>query len=193
MLFHPHVHCVGTGGGLALDGSRWIATPRHFLFPVAVVRKLFRGLVRAELARAHGQGLLALHGPRADLAEPRAFARLLRSIHRKHWVVYSKPPFAGSEEVLAYLGRYTYRVAISDHRLVSISDDAITFTTRDGGRVTVSPEEFIRRFLLHVVPTGFHKIRHLGLCASAHVNGGLERARGLLVDRQNKTRALVIG
>ena len=180
MLFHPHVHCVVTGGGLTVDGSRWVATPSHFLFPVAVMRMLFRGIVRANLKRAHAAGRFALHGACADLAQPRAFARLLRSIHRKRWVVYSKPPFAGSRQVFAYLGRYTHRVAISDYRLVAVSDDAVTFSTKDGGCVTVTPEEFIRRFLLHVLPAGFHKIRHLGLYAGAHVRNRLERARAIL-------------
>lgn len=174
MLFHPHVHCVVTGGGLARDGDRWVGTPRHFLFPVAVMRKLYRGVVRAWLRAAFDDDRLAFDG------DARAFARLLRSIHRKNWVVYAKPPFAGAKQVFAYLGRYTHRVAISDHRLLAVTSDTVTFTTRDGGRVAVAPEEFIRRFLLHVLPTGFHEIRHFGLYAAANVHTRLEQARARL-------------
>jgi len=174
MLFHPHVHCVVTGGGLTRDGGRWVETPPNFLFPVAVMRKLFRGAVRAWLRKAFDAGKLAFDGDARD------FARLLRSIHRKRWVVYAKRPFAGAKQVFAYLGRYTHRVAISDHRLLALDDDAVTFSTRDGGQVTVSPVEFIRRFLLHVLPAGFHKIRHFGLYAAANVRTRLEQARAKL-------------
>jgi len=174
MLFHPHVHCVVTGGGLARDGDRWVGTPRNFLFPVAMMRKLYRGVVRHWLRDAHEQGRLAFDG------DARGFARLLRSIHRKKWVVYAKRPFSGPKQVFAYLGRYTHRVAISDHRLLALTDGAVSFSTRDGGQVTVTPEEFIRRFLLHVLPTGFHKIRHFGLYAAANVHTRLERARARL-------------
>lgn len=180
MLFHPHVHCVVTGGGLTPDGQRWVPTARHFLFPVAVLRKLFRGAVRTGLRRATDAGKLDLGGACADLAEPRAFARLLRSLHRKRWVVYAKPPFAGPEAVFAYLGRYTHRVAISDHRLLAVDKSAVTFKTKFGERVTVTPDEFIRRFLLHVLPAGFHKIRHTGLYASSNVHTRLVAAHALL-------------
>lgn len=171
MLFHPHVHCVVTGGGLTRDGATWVATPPNFLFPVAVMRKLFRGVVRRWLRKAFDDHKLAFDG------DALAFARLLRSIHRKRWVVYAKRPFAGPKQVFAYLGRYTHRVAISDHRILAVSDDAVTFSTRDGGQVTVAPDEFIRRFLLHVLPSGFHKIRHFGLYAAANVHTRLEQAR----------------
>ena len=174
MLFHPHVHCVVTGGGLSRDGACWVGTPPHFLFPVAVMRKLYRGVVHAWLRDAYDKGKLAFDGDARD------FARLLRSIHRKRWVVYAKRPFAGPTQVFAYLGRYTHRVAISDHRLLAITDDAVTFATRDGGHVTVAPDEFIRRFLLHVLPAGFHKIRHFGLYAAANVHTRLEQARARL-------------
>lgn len=180
MLYHPHVHCVVTGGGLAVDGERWIATPRHFLFPVAVMRKLFRGIVRRRLRDAFDAGKFDLGGACAGFADPRAFAKLLRSIHRKRWVVYAKPPFAGADKVFTYLGRYTHRVAISDHRLVSVGDDAVTFGTRHGQQTTVEPGEFIRRFLLHVLPSGFHKIRHTGLYAATNVHTRLLRAHLLL-------------
>jgi len=182
MLFHPHVHCVVTGGGLDLDGSRWVPTSRRYLFPVAVLRKLFRRRVRQRLREAFDAGKLDFGGACARLADVRAFRRLLRSIHRKRWVVYSKPPFAGTDQVFAYLGRYTHRVAISDHRLVSATDDAVTFRTRHDQRVTVAPHEFIRRFLLHVLPRGFHKIRHTGLYAGTNVRTRLARARAILGD-----------
>ena len=180
MLYHPHVHCVVTGGGLAPDGARWVPTPRHFLLPVAVLRKLFRGIVRRRLRDAFDAGSLDLGGACAEHAEPRAFARLLRSIYRKRWVVYSKPPFDGTDAVFRYLGRYTHRVAISDHRVVAVDDHTVTFKTKHGQQITVTPTEFIRRFLLHVLPAGFHKIRHTGLYAATNVHSRLERARALL-------------
>ncbi len=180
MLFHPHVHCVVTGGGLAMDGSRWVASSPRFLFPVAVMRKLFRGVVRRGLLRAHERGELDLGGACAEIADPRAFKRMLRGLHRKKWVVYCKPPFAGAKAVFAYLGRYTHRVAISDHRLVALTDDAATFRTRGDARLTVAPDEFIRRFLLHVLPDGFHKIRHFGLYSSTAVRQRLPAAAAAL-------------
>ena len=180
MLYHPHVHCVVTGGGLALDGAKWVPTPRGFLLPVAVLRKLFRGMVRRKLRVAYDAGKLDLGGECAPLADPKEYARLLRSLFRKRWVVYSKPPFAGAVKVFAYLGRYTHRVAISDHRLLALTDDAVTIRTKHGQQATVAPAEFIRRFLLHVLPTGFHKIRHTGLYASANVHTRLVQASGLL-------------
>ena len=182
MLFHPHVHCVVTGGGLSLDGQRWVQTPKSFLFPVAAMRKLFRAVLRKALLRAHEQGELDFGGECADLADLTAFKRLLRGLHRKKWVVYCKPPFEGARQVFAYLGRYTHRVAISDHRLVAFHDESVTFHTKNGGRVTLTPEEFIRRFLLHVLPSGFHKIRHFGLYSSAHVHNKLPVAAALLGD-----------
>lgn len=180
MLYHPHVHCVVTGGGLGSDGTRWVATSPHFLFPVAVLRKLFRGIVRRRLREAFDANTLDLGGSCASIAAPRAFARLLRSIHRKRWVVYAKPPFSGARQVFAYLGRYTHRVAISDHRLVAVAEGAIIFRTKYGEQTTVTPTEFIRRFLLHVLPDGFHKIRHTGLYAATNVRTRLVRAHDLL-------------
>ena len=156
MLYHPHVHCVVTGGGLALDGARWVPTPRHFLLPVAVLRKLFRGIVRRRLRDAFDAGLLDLGGACAEHAEPRAFARLLRSIYRKRWVVYSKPPFDGTDAVFRYLGRYTHRVAISDHRVVAVDDHTVTVPSqrflpvRSHFRLPVEP---VRRPLI-ACPTG---------------------------------------
>ena len=180
MLFHPHVHCVVTGGGLSLDGQRWVQTPKSFLFPVSAMRKLFRAILRKALLRAHERGELDFGGDCANLVDLAAFKRLFRGLHRKKWVVYCKPPFEGARQVFAYLGRYTHRVAISDHRLVALHDDAVTFRTKNGGQVTLTPQEFIRRFLLHVLPSGFHKIRHFGLYSSAHVHNKLPAAAALL-------------
>jgi hypothetical protein len=180
MLFHPHIHCVVTGGGLSPDGTRWVATSPRYLFPVAVLRKLWSRRVRDLLQEAYDQGALDLGGACTALANPPAFQHLLRGLSRKHWVVYCKPPFAGPEAVFAYLGRYTHRVAISDHRLRAMTETTVTFATKEGGQVTVTPEEFVRRFLLHVLPPGFHKIRHLGLYAGANVQTRLAAARALL-------------
>lgn len=180
MLFHPHVHCVVTGGGVSLDGQRWVAASKRFLFPVAQMRKLFRGIVRRRLRDAYDQGRLDLDGGCAKWADPKAFARLLRGLHRKKWVVYAKRPFAGPEQVFSYLGRYTHRVAISDHRVLSVDEGAVAFRTKNGGVETVEPHEFIRRFLLHVLPFRFHKIRHYGLYSSAHVRRLWPVARRLL-------------
>ena len=167
MLLHPHVHCVVTGGGLSLDDTRWVPTSKRYLFPVAVLRKMFQRAVRNGLLRAASRGELAFGGACSHLEEPNALRRLLRSVGRKKWVVYCKPPFAGAEHVFSYLGRYTHRVAISDHRLVLHTDDDVVFRTRGTASVAVTPIEFMRRFLLHVLPIGFHKIRHFGLYAGA--------------------------
>lgn len=177
MHFHPHVHCVVTGGGLSADGTRWVSTSPNFLFPVAVMRKLWSGRVRRLLQAADARGELDLGGACAPLSNPVAFRRLFCELSRKHWVIYCKPPFAGPEEIYEYLGRYTHRVAISDHRLQALTDTAVTFATKDGGNTTVSPDEFIRRFLLHVLPPRFHKIRHLGVYAAANVKTRLVAAR----------------
>lgn len=172
LLFHPHVHCVVTAGGLSLDGTRWIERTR-FLFPVARMKAVFRGRVLAGLARLREERRLIVHD--AD------WKRLLRALPKKRqWVVYTEAPFGRSTHVLRYLGRYTHRVAISDARLVSIDDRGVTFRTRGDEQTTLSPEEFLRRFLLHVLPAGFHKVRHFGLYGSQAVNGRLARARLLL-------------
>lgn len=170
MLLHPHVHCVVTGGGLSLDGKDWRPARPNFLFPVAVMRKLFRGKLLASLDRAHKAGKLV-----AD-----DWVRVKRSLHRKTWVVFAKRPFGGPEQVFEYLGRYTHRVAISSSRLLDVREDAITFLTRGDGTVTITPDAFIRRFLLHVLPSGFRKIRHYGLSSPSGVAQLLPRAAELL-------------
>ena len=178
LLFHPHVHCVVTAGALTDDGG-WVASAPRFLFPVAVMRKLFRSIVRSGLRRRFDAGRLRVP---QDLADPRAFRALLRSLHRKSWVVYAKAPLAGAHHVFRYLGRYTHRVGISDQRLTALSDREVTFRTRGSHRLTLPVHEFIRRFLLHVLPDHFHKIRHYGLYSGSAVRDRLAIARAVVRD-----------
>jgi len=180
LQFHPHVHCLVTGGGLAVDRPRWIAArPRHLL-PVTVLSRLFRGKFLAALARARERGELQFPGAIADLADAGTFGALLDQLYHQEWVVHAKRPFGGPTQVFHYLGRYTHRVGLSNHRLESITPDAVRFATKDGRSVTVSPREFLRRFLLHVLPAGFVKIRHFGLFGARQVPTALAHARRLL-------------
>jgi hypothetical protein len=180
LLFHPHLHCIVTGGGLSLDGERWVSTRPNFLLPVRVMGKLFRGKLLARLRDAYWASKLRLDGTAASLADTRRFLRLCAKLRKKRWVVYAKPPFGGPENVFRYLGRYTHRVGISNQRLVSHDDRGVTFRTRGANTVTVAPGEFIRRFLLHVLPKGFVKIRHHGLMAPSNIATKLAAARRLL-------------
>lgn len=188
MTHHPHVHGIVPGGGLSADGERWIACRRGFFLPVRVLSRLFRRRFLEELAKAHGAGQLKCCGELQVLTDTAAFQRWLAALRHHDWVVYAKRPFAGPEAVLAYLSRYTHRVAISNRRLVSIDEHAVSFRWKDyraQGRtrhktMTLEPAEFMRRFLLHVLPIGFHRIRHYGLLANAGRRRHLERARGLL-------------
>jgi hypothetical protein len=183
---HVHVHCVVTGGALARDGARWIPARPNFLFPVRALAQVFRGRYLAGLRRAFDRGHLHLTGGLATLAEPAAFAAWLDALRAQAWIVYCKPPFAGPEHVLAYLGRYTHRVAISNDRLVAVADGRVRFRWRDyadGGRVKVMDldvHEFLRRFLLHVVPDGFVRIRYFGLLANRRRTTALAQCRALL-------------
>ena len=182
MRFHAHVHFIVTGGGLT-DGGSWRASRRDFLFPVRVMSQLFRGKMVAALDQAYQKGELCLDGVRGfggDTPNDVAWRRLKRKLYRSKWVTYAKRPFADAEILFRYLGQYTHRVAISDHRLVEVTDDAITFRTRDGDTATLTPQEFIRRFLLHILPKDFVKIRHYGLLAPANVNTKLVTARRLI-------------
>jgi hypothetical protein len=181
LTFHPHVHGIVTGGGLAPEGDRWIPSRAKHLFPVRVLGALFRGKFLAALTDAHQRGLLDLTGPLAPLADQRGFARLKKVLHRTDWIVYAKRPFGGAKQVFAYLGRYTHRVGLSNQRLRAI-DDAVTFVTKGGRTVTLTHAEFIRRFLNHVLPHRFVKIRHLGLLAAANVKRKLVTARALLAE-----------
>ncbi|MGC2654393.1 MAG: IS91 family transposase, partial [Mycobacterium sp.] len=184
---HPHLHCIVPGGGLAPDQSRWIACPPGFFLPVCVLSRRFRdGFVR-QLRTAFADGTLRFPGALAALADPTAFAAQLDQLGQIDWVVYAKPPFAGPEQVLGYLGRYTHRVALANTRLVGLDDGQVSFTWKDyrqGGTtkvMTLAADEFIRRFLQHTVPDGFHRIRHIGFLANRHRTRKLALCRELLV------------
>jgi Putative transposase/Transposase zinc-binding domain len=172
LLFHPHIHCVIPGGGISPNKERWIHPKYPFLLPVKALAKVFRGKFVAGLRRAYRKKLLTCAGSIQFLAEPKHFSAFLRTLFRQKWVVYAKPAFGGPEQVIRYLGRYTHRVAISNHRLVSFDGERVTFRWRDytGGNkmrtMAVSAHEFIRRFLLHVLPKGFVRIRHFGMMAN---------------------------
>ena len=188
LTHHPHVHIIVPGGGLSPDGERWIACKPGFFLPVRVLSRLFRRLFLEGLAALNEAGRLAFFGDLALLADRRAFDAWLAPLRRSEWVVYAKRPFAGPEAVLAYLSRYTHRVAISNSRLIKLDDAGVTFKWKDyriKGRdrlktMTLDAAEFIRRFLIHVLPSGFHRIRHYGLFASAVRAQNVERARQLL-------------
>jgi putative transposase/transposase-like zinc-binding protein len=169
---HPHVHCVIPAGGLSLDHTRWIRSRYRFFLPIKVLSRVFRGKFVAGLKRAFQDGQFHFHGNLALLAEPKIFAAWLRPLFRKDWVVYAKRPFGGPEYVLQYLGRYTHRVAISNHRLVSFADGKVTFRWRDSAHnneqklLILALHEFLRRFLLHLLPQGFVRIRNFGFLAN---------------------------
>ena len=178
--FHPHIHCVVTGGGLSLDGTRWVPHTRY-LFPSRRMRALFRARLLAGLARLRAEGLLLLPDETEDHTDEGAWKALIASLPGKEqWVVYVKAPFGRSTHVLRYLGRYTHRAALSDQRLVAFDDHGVTFRTRGDQILTLAPDEFIRRFLLHILPRRFHKVRHYGLYAPAATKGTLARAGELL-------------
>lgn len=188
MTHHPHVHMIVPGGGIALDRSRWIASRPAFLLPVRVLGALFHRIFLARLVALHDAGRLAFFGSLAHLADRRTFLRYLAPVRKKRWVVYAKAPFAGPEAVLAYLSRYTHRVAISNGRLLRFDESGVTFRYKDYRRadadqqqvMTLAADEFIRRFLLHTLPKGFHRIRHYGLLAGSTHKTNIARARTLL-------------
>jgi len=173
LSYHPHVHCIVTGGGLALDGSRWIATSNRYLFPAKVLSRLFRGKFLAALREAYRAG--KIHGISSE-----SFSILVNKLYRTNWVVYAKRPFGSVEHVFQYLGRYTHRVGISNQRLLSFDERGVRFLTKEGKSVSVPPAEFIRRFLQHVLPHSFVKIRHYGLLAPSNVTTKLATALRLL-------------
>jgi hypothetical protein len=188
MTHHPHIHMIVPAGGISLDGTRWVHCRAKFLLPVCVLSRLFRRLFLTRLADAYRAGRLAFFGEIEGLRHREAFTAHLAPLKRKNWFVYTKPPFAGPEAVLAYLARYTHRVAISNSRLVSLDERGVTFRYKDYRRngsaryctMTLNADEFIRRFLLHVLPKGFHRIRHYGLLASASCKANIARARQLM-------------
>ena len=190
LTHHPHLHCIVPGGGLSLDGQRWIACKSGFFLPVRVLSRLFRRLFLQKLSTAHHAGRLQFFGPHQDLAEARDFADYLAPLRQIEWVVYAKRPFAGPEAVLAYLARYTHRVAISNSRLIACDERGVTFKWKDYRAkprdryktLTLAIDEFIRRFLIHVLPTGFHRIRHYGLLANHTRVKQVQRLRELLSD-----------
>ena len=188
MMHHPHVHMIVPGGGLALDGKSWIACKPGFFLPVRVLSMLFRRLMLEKLRTAHEQGKLRFFGDHQRLDNERAFAAYLAPLKKTKWFVYSKEPFKGPAGTLAYLGRYTHRVAIANKRLIKADDNGVTFHYKDyrgGGRfkrkiMTIAPFEFIRRFLIHILPDRFHRIRHYGLFANGQRAANLHRIRALL-------------
>jgi hypothetical protein len=178
LRFHAHLHCIVTGGGLNRDGDRWLRPPSpDYLFPGKVLGKLFRGKLTDSIVDAHQSGDLELS---AELKAPGAFARLKDKLYNTKWVAYCKEPFAGPEQVFRYLGRYTHRVGLSNQRLLALTDEGVLFRTRGDATVTLAPDDFIHRFLQHVLPDGFVKIRHYGLMASGNATTKLEVARQLL-------------
>jgi len=190
LMHHPHVHAVVTGGGLSADGSHWVSSRRpgrrDFFLPVRVLSRVFRGKFIADLKRAFASDRLSFHGSLTPLADEAAFERFLNTAVRQDWVVYAKPPFGGPGQVLKYLARYTHRVAISSQRLLEQRDGHVSFRYKDyadgqrGKVMTVSNSEFIRRFLMHTLPSGFVRIRYYGLLANRHRDQRLDQCRRLL-------------
>ncbi len=188
MTHHPHIHMIVPGGGISLDGTRWVSCRPGFFLPVRVLSRLFRRLFLEKLFAAHRTNRLKFFGDHAALADPQAFAAYLAPLRRTEWVVYAKRPFGGPQAVLAYLSRYTHRVAIANSRLIACDHTGVTFRWKDyraDGRdrqkvMTLATGEFIRRFLIHVLPQGFHRIRHYGLFASGTRADNVVRARRLL-------------
>ncbi len=196
LLHHPHLHCVVPGGGLSPDGSHWIACRKEdFLLPVKVLSTVFRGKFLAYLKRAFAEGQLSFHGRLAELRQTEAFQRLLSACYGTKWVVYARPPFGGPEQVLKYLARYTHRVAISNQRLISLEDGRVTFRWKNyaqGNRqqtMTVTAVEFLRRFLLHLLPSQFVRIRHYGFLANRRRAEKLAQCRELLGVRASQAPA----
>jgi hypothetical protein len=188
MTHHPHVHMIVPGGGFSLDGKRWISCRPRYLLPVEVLSALFRRLLLQKLLAAHTAGELQFFGSHTKLSDAKAFAAYLRPLRNSDWVVYCKEPFGGPEEVLRYLARYTHRVAISNCRLIACDEKGVTFKWKDyrieGPErykiMTLATNEFIRRFLMHVLPASFHRIRYYGLLASGKRAENVARARELL-------------
>ena len=191
---HPHIHCIVPGGGLAADGEHWLSCRTGFFVPVRVLSRLFRGKLLAELKRLHEKGKLRFGGQVQGLSDRQAFRDYLAPLYRKDWVVYAKPPFGGPSRVLKYLARYTHRVAISNSRLVSMDDHGVSFTWRDyahGNRkrlMSLSVVEFLRRFLLHVLPKGLKRIRSYGLLANRHRRRKLQECRSLIGARTEQAQ-----
>jgi hypothetical protein len=195
MTHHPHVHGIVPGGGLSLDGQRWVACRPGFFLPVRVLSRLFRRLFLEKLCDAHRTGKLQFFGDHRELAETKSFTDWLKPLRHCEWVVYAKRPFAGPDAVLAYLSRYTHRVAIANSRLIALDEQGVTFKWKDyqakerdrHKTMTLAADEFIRRILLHVLPAGFHRIRHYGLFANTTRKDNLARARELLMNEKTES------
>jgi Putative transposase/Transposase zinc-binding domain len=184
LRYHPHVHNLVSAGGLSSDEQRWVPTGKDYLLPVPQLRALFRSLMLRGLKHAYESGELNLEGRLSDLSGAVAFEQFIKRLWNKTWVVHVERPFSRAEHVLKYLGRYIYRIAISDQRLISVGEDSVCFITKDGKRTTISAQEFIRRYLMHVLPDRFHKIRHSGLYSPHDARRRLEKARELVPDAQ---------
>jgi predicted Zn-ribbon and HTH transcriptional regulator len=202
LLLHPHIHCVIPAGGLSLDHRRWVRPRYPFFLPVRVLSRVFRGKFLAGLKQLYRRKKLRCAGPAAALADHKQFAKLLRRLHRHDWVVYAKPAFGGPMQVLRYLGRYTHRVAISNHRLLAFDQERVTFRWKDyahgskQGQMTLAATEFLRRFFLHVLPKGFVRIRHFGFLANRFRTSRLALGRQLLAsggstEQEVRTRDLL--
>jgi putative transposase/transposase-like zinc-binding protein len=197
LTHHPHVHMIVPGGGISLDGNKWVACRPGFFLPVRVLSRLFRRLFLEKLVAAHQAGELQFFNEHAALANPQDFGTFLAPLRNSEWVVYSKRPFGGPKQVLRYLARYTHRVAISNRRLIALDNKGVTFKWKDyriEGRdryktMTLATDEFIRRFLIHVLPTGFHRIRHYGLFANGSRADNIAQARKLLAVPTPKIKA----
>lgn len=192
LCFHPHLHCIVPGGGFNSDGKRWIACRPGFFLPVRVLSRYFRRVFLEALRQAHRKDKLVLKGPLRELRDFDSFQQWIQALLKVDWVVYAKPPFGGPEKVLDYLGRYTHRVAIANHRLVDVANGKVTFHWRDyrhqsrKRKMTLDTEEFIRRFLMHVLPTGFVRIRYFGFLANRYRAKKIEMARALLRLRKDE-------
>jgi hypothetical protein len=186
LKLHPHVHCVVPAGGISPDRTRWVHSRATYLLPEKVLKRVFRGKFIAGLKRLYRRKQLQCAGPAAVLADPKQFSKLLRRLHQQHWVVYAKPAFGGPSQVLRYLGRYTHRIAISNHRILAFDGESVTFRWKDyahGGKqktMTLLATEFLRRFFLHVLPKGFVRIRHFGFLTNRHRASRLSLCRTLL-------------
>lgn len=188
LTHHPHIHMIVPGGGLSMDGQRWVACKHGFFLHIRVLSRLFRRLFIEGLLVLHRAGELTFYGDLSDLADTKAFTKWLAPFRKSEWVAYAKPPFGGPEAVLAYLSRYTHRVAISNHRLISADANIVAFRWKDyrcksddpRKVIRLATHEFIRRFLIHVLPDGFHRIRHYGLLASSKRKTNITKVRELL-------------
>jgi len=198
LTHHPHVHMIVPGGGISLDGQHWVSCRPGFFLPVRVLSRLFRRLFLEKLVAAHQAGRLGFFGDDIHLANAQSFAALLAPLHKAEWVVYSKRPFGGPQAVLAYLSRYTHRVAIANSRLIAFNERTVTFRWKDYRiegrdrykRMTLATDEFIRRFLIHVLPKGFHRIRHYGLFAKGSCADNIARARELLAASNSQSEPI---